>query len=104
MRNMNTMGCAWRTSLTRPSRSQSAETSTPLRQARTSSAPLRSIEAYDLDPVGTFAGGIFVEELQRAGRRIDRVYRNGLRFFPGDDHETSLGIDGEASRLSFGGR
>ena len=64
----------------------------------------RSIETDDLHPVGAFSGRVLADGLERAARLLDRIDRNGFRFFPARDQEPALGIDRESARLALGGR
>src|SRR3954464_9570755 len=63
-----------------------------------------SVEAHDFDPVRAFTRRIFVLELQRAARLVDRINGDRLRLFSARNEEPALGIDRKAARLTLGRR
>src|SRR5271167_3805912 len=62
------------------------------------------VEADDLDPVGAFSAGIFLQQRQRAARLVDGIHRNRVGLFAAGEEETAVRGDGESTRLALGGR
>src|SRR5215467_5624273 len=62
------------------------------------------VEADDLDPVGALADGKLLEQLERAGRLVDRVRRERVGLLSDRDQVSAFGIDRKASRLLLGRR
>ena len=62
------------------------------------------VEGDDFDPVCALSCRVASDRLQRAGLGVDRVGRDRVRQFAGDDYEAAGRVDIETARLLLGRR